>query len=185
MIRGAALARRAARNQTRRLASLRRRHRLPAFARLRLARRDAPGRTPRSRRLRRRYPADLDSVPRIVVSSPNSDESQAFLDAPARPRDRALQVHSEAGRSSTAASRARSCCIRASVRVPQRPRLFLGTGQARSRSRRHDASAGRSGRGYRPHLFLHGTYDFDEVEESHSIIQYRAVSENLDAIGDV
>jgi len=34
-------------------------------------------------------------------------------------------------------------------------------------------------------IFLHGTYDFDEVAESHSIIQYRAVFENLDAIGAV
>ena len=32
-------------------------------------------------------------------------------------------------------------------------------------------------------IFLHGTYDFDEVAESHSVIQYRAVIENLDAIG--
>ena len=34
-------------------------------------------------------------------------------------------------------------------------------------------------------IFLHGTYAFDEVEESHSVIQYRTVIENLDAIGDV
>jgi len=34
-------------------------------------------------------------------------------------------------------------------------------------------------------IFLHGTCDFDEVEESHAIIQYRAVTENLDAIAGV
>jgi hypothetical protein len=34
-------------------------------------------------------------------------------------------------------------------------------------------------------VFFHGTYDFDEVEESHSIIQYRSVFENLDAIGKI
>jgi methionyl-tRNA formyltransferase len=34
-------------------------------------------------------------------------------------------------------------------------------------------------------IFLHGTYDFDEVEESHSVIQYRTVTENLDAIADI
>ena len=33
------------------------------------------------RRLRDRYPADLAAVPRIVVSSPNSEESRAFLRA--------------------------------------------------------------------------------------------------------
>jgi hypothetical protein len=32
---------------------------------------------------------------------------------------------------------------------------------------------------------LHGTCDFDEVEESHAIIQYRAVTQNLDAIASV
>jgi methionyl-tRNA formyltransferase len=34
-------------------------------------------------------------------------------------------------------------------------------------------------------IFLHGTYDFDEVEESHSVIQYRTVTENLDTIANI
>jgi hypothetical protein len=34
-------------------------------------------------------------------------------------------------------------------------------------------------------VFLHGTYDFNEVEDSHSVIQYRAVLENLDPIGNI
>jgi len=34
-------------------------------------------------------------------------------------------------------------------------------------------------------IFLHGMCDFDEVDESHAIIQYRAVTQNLDAIADV
>ena len=67
-------------------------------------------------RLRARYPADLTSVPRIVVSDPNSDEARDFLDsAAAGPRHRALQVHSEAGDLLDRAGRQPSRCTRASV----------------------------------------------------------------------
>src|SRR5258705_322756 len=34
-------------------------------------------------------------------------------------------------------------------------------------------------------IFFHGTCDFDEVEESHSVIQYRTVTENLDTIASI
>jgi hypothetical protein len=34
-------------------------------------------------------------------------------------------------------------------------------------------------------IFLHGTYDYDEIGESHSVIQWRTVTENLDAIANV
>jgi methionyl-tRNA formyltransferase len=34
-------------------------------------------------------------------------------------------------------------------------------------------------------IFLHASYAFDEVEESHSIIQWRTVTENLDAVADI
>ena len=32
-------------------------------------------------------------------------------------------------------------------------------------------------------IYLQASYDLDEVQESHIVIQYRAVLENLDAIG--
>jgi methionyl-tRNA formyltransferase len=32
-------------------------------------------------------------------------------------------------------------------------------------------------------IYLHGTCAFDEAQESHTVIQYRAVFDNLDAIG--
>src|SRR5438093_13204228 len=32
-------------------------------------------------------------------------------------------------------------------------------------------------------VYLHATYPFDEIHESHTVIQYRVVLENLDAIG--
>jgi len=34
-------------------------------------------------------------------------------------------------------------------------------------------------------VYLHGTCDFDERRESHTVIQHRAVVENLDAIGHI
>src|SRR3954470_6061151 len=50
-----------------------------AFARLRLTGRDAAWKDAEVARLKQRYPADVDSVPRIVVSTPNSEESRAFM----------------------------------------------------------------------------------------------------------
>src|SRR5437868_8266467 len=44
-----------------------------AFAKLRLAARDAAWKDAEVARLRERYPADLASVPRIVVATPNSE----------------------------------------------------------------------------------------------------------------
>jgi hypothetical protein len=32
-------------------------------------------------------------------------------------------------------------------------------------------------------VYLHATCDFDDVSDSHAVIQYRAVFDNLDAIG--
>src|SRR2546421_8497780 len=51
-----------------------------AYARLRLARREHVWTTSEVERLRRRYPAHLASVPRIVVSTPNSTEAREFLE---------------------------------------------------------------------------------------------------------
>ena len=51
-----------------------------AYARLRLAHRDQAWKDAEVERLRRRYPADLAAVPRIVVSSPNSTESREFIE---------------------------------------------------------------------------------------------------------
>src|SRR5882672_2149223 len=50
------------------------------FARLRLARREQAWKASEIERLRRRYPADLAPVPRIVVSSPNANEAREFLE---------------------------------------------------------------------------------------------------------
>src|SRR5688572_28697051 len=50
-----------------------------AYARLASSRHDARWEDDQIARLRSRYPADLDRVPRLVVSCPNSAEARAFL----------------------------------------------------------------------------------------------------------
>jgi hypothetical protein len=153
-----------------------------AFARLRLARRDAAWKESELQRLRQRYPADLESVPRIVVSSPNSDESRTFI---------------ERLRPDIAIARCKVILKRAIFEVPRAGTFVMHPGICPEYRNAHGcfwALARRDlhrvgmtllrvdpGVDTGP-VFLHGTYDFDEVAESHSVIQYRAVFENLDAI---
>jgi hypothetical protein len=155
------------------------------FARLRLARRDAAWKASELVRLRERYPADLESVPRIVVSSPNSDESRAFLER--------LQPD-------IAIARCKVILKRAIFEVPRAGTFVMHPGICPEYRNAHGcfwALAKRDlnrvgmtllrvdpGIDTGP-IFFHGTYDFDEVEESASVIQYRAVFENLNAIGAV
>jgi hypothetical protein len=156
-----------------------------AFARLRLARRDAAWKESELQRLRQRYPADLESVPRIVVSSPNSDESRTFI---------------ERLRPDVAIARCKVILKRAIFEVPRAGTFVMHPGICPEYRNAHGcfwALARRDlhrvgmtllrvdpGVDTGP-VFLHATYDFDEVAESHSVIQYRAVFENLDAIGAV
>jgi len=156
-----------------------------AFARLRLARRDAAWKDSELQRLRQRYPADLESVPSIVVSSPNSDESRTFI---------------ERLRPDIAIARCKVILKRAIFEVPRAGTFVMHPGICPEYRNAHGcfwALARRDlhrvgmtllrvdpGVDTGP-VFLHGTYDFDEVAESHSVIQYRAVFENLDAIGAV
>jgi len=156
-----------------------------AFARLRLARRDAVWKESELQRLRQRYPADLESVPSIVVSSPNSDESRTFI---------------ERLRPDIAIARCKVILKRAIFEVPRAGTFVMHPGICPEYRNAHGcfwALARRDlhrvgmtllrvdpGVDTGP-VFLHGTYDFDEVAESHSVIQYRAVFENLDAIGAV
>jgi methionyl-tRNA formyltransferase len=156
-----------------------------AFARLRLARRDAAWKASELQRLRQRYPADLEALPRIVVSSPNSDESRAFL---------------ERLRPDITIARCKVILKRAIFEVPRAGTFVLHPGICPEYRNAHGCfwalvkrdlhRVGMTLLRVDPGIdtgpvFLHGTYDFDEVEESHSVIQHRAVLENLDAIGAV
>jgi folate-dependent phosphoribosylglycinamide formyltransferase PurN len=51
------------------------------FARLRLRAAEEAWKSQRTQQLKAQYPVNLDDVPRVVVGNPNSDESQAFLNS--------------------------------------------------------------------------------------------------------
>jgi hypothetical protein len=155
------------------------------FARLRLARREHAWKAAEIARLRRRYPADLTSVPSIVVASPNADEARAFL---------------EELRPDLAIARCKIILKQAIFGVPRIGTFVLHPGICPEYRNAHGCfwalarrDLGRVGMTLlrvdpgidTGPIFLHGTCDFDEVEESHGIIQYRAVTENLDAIAGV
>jgi hypothetical protein len=156
-----------------------------AYARLRLARRDQAWTTSEVERLRRRYPADLASVPRIVVSTPNANEAREFLER--------LQPD-------LAVARCKIILKQAIFGIPRVGTFVLHPGICPEYRNAHGCFWALSRRDLdrvgmtllrvdpgidTGPIFLHGTYAFDEVDESHSVIQYRTVIENLDAIGDV
>jgi formyl transferase-like protein len=155
------------------------------FARLRLARPERGWKTAEIARLRKRYPADLTSIPRVVVASPNSDEARAFL---------------ERLRPDLAIARCKIILKQAIFGVPRIGTFVLHPGICPEYRNAHGCFWALTRRDLERvgmtllrvdpgidtgPVFLHGTCDFDEVEESHGIIQYRAVTENLDAIADV
>ena len=136
-------------------------------------------------RLRRRYPASLDTVPRLVVSSPNSDEACEFM----------RRIGPD-----LAIARCKIILKPTIFSVPRIGTFVLHPGICPEYRNAHGCFWALTRRDL-DHvgmtllrvdpgidtgpIFLHGTYDFDEVDESHSVIQYRAVTENLDAIADV
>jgi folate-dependent phosphoribosylglycinamide formyltransferase PurN len=155
------------------------------YARLRLARRDHAWKDAEVARLRRRYQADLDAVPRLHVSSPNSSEAQDFL---------------ERVRPDIAIARCKIILKQAIFGIPRVGTFVLHPGICPEYRNAHGCFWALTRRDFdrvgmtllrvdpgidTGPIFLHGTCDFDEVEESHSVIQYRSVTENLDAIADV
>lgn len=153
------------------------------YARLRLAGRDAAWKDEAIARLRARHPADLNGVPRVIVSSPNAPEARAFL---------------EALRPDLAIARCKVILKREIFEIPRAGTFVFHPGICPEYRNAHGcfwALVNRdldrvgmtllkvdAGVDSGP-IYLHGTCDVDEVEESHVVIQYRAVIENLDAIG--
>lgn len=135
--------------------------------------------------LQRRYPADLNSIPRIVVRDPNGADARAFITAAAPDiiiaRCKFL-LKPEIFELATAGAfalhpgicpeyrNAHGCFWALANRDLERVGMTLlkidrgvDTGPA----------------------LLHATCNFDEVSESHYVIQQRVVIENLDRIGAV
>jgi len=156
-----------------------------AYARLRLAGPDAAWKDEAVRRLRERYPADLNTVPRLVVSSPNSEEARAFITS-VRP--------------DVAIARCKVILKQEVFEIPRVGTFVMHPGICPEYRNAHGcfwALVNRdldrvgmtllrvdAGIDTGP-VYLHGGCDIDEVRESHTMIQYRAVIENLDTIGRI
>jgi methionyl-tRNA formyltransferase len=155
------------------------------YARLRLARRDQAWKDTEVARLQRLYPADLDAVPRIVISSPNSDEAREFLQQLAP---------------DLAIARCKVILKESIFSIPRVGTFVLHPGICPEYRNAHGCFWALTRRDFdrvgmtllrvdpgidTGPIFLHGTYDFDEIHESHSVIQYRTVTENLDAVAEV
>jgi methionyl-tRNA formyltransferase len=154
-----------------------------AYARVALAPRDAAWADDALARLRAAYPARLEDVPQIVVSSPNGSDAQAFL-ARLRP--------------DLAIARCKVILKRETFAIPRIGTFVLHPGICPEYRNAHGcfwALANRDldrvgmtllrvdpGIDTGP-VYLHGTCEYDEVRDSHSVIQYRAVFDNLEAIG--
>jgi hypothetical protein len=158
---------------------------LRAYARVALARRDNAWKAQELARLRARYPADLDSVPRIYVSTPNAPEARAFL---------------EAIRPDIAIARCKFILKPEIFEVPRVGTFVFHPGICPEYRNAHGcfwALANRDlervgmtmlkvdrGIDTGP-IYLQAGYDHDEVNESHLVIQYRTVLENLEGIGRI
>jgi methionyl-tRNA formyltransferase len=135
------------------------------------------------RRLQARFRANLSSVPRLVVSDPNSAETRAFL-SELKP-DLLL-------------ARCKFILKPAIFTVPAHGTFVLHPGICPEYRNAHGCFWALVNRDHQRvgmtllrvdegvdtgPVFLQATCEFDEVRESHSVIQYRVVIENLDAIG--
>jgi methionyl-tRNA formyltransferase len=154
-----------------------------AYARIALAAGDAAWKEQALARLRAAYPANLDGVPRLYVSNPNDESVRQFLDA----------VQPD-----IAIARCKFILKRSIFERPRFGTFVLHPGICPEYRNAHGcfwALAGRDldrvgmtllrideGVDTGP-VLLHATCPIDELRESHTVIQYRVVIENLDAIG--
>ena len=155
------------------------------YARLFLAAKDAEWTDRTVREMRTRYPVDLDSIPQVVVTSPNSDAAKACL-AGLKP-DLAIA----------------RCKMILKPEVFQLPRVgtfVMHPGVCPEYRNAHgcfwalvNRDVDRVGMTLlnvdagidTGSVYLQAGYDFDESAESHYVIQHRVVLENLDTIGRI
>jgi methionyl-tRNA formyltransferase len=154
------------------------------YARLALSSRDAAWKAEQLGRLKAAYPAALAEIPRVVVSSPNGPEARAFL---------------ERLSPDIAIARCKVILSREIYEIPRAGTFVLHPGICPEYRNAHGcfwALANRDvdrvgmtllkvdpGIDTGP-IYLQAGCAFNEVDESHVVIQYRAVFDNLDAIGN-
>jgi methionyl-tRNA formyltransferase len=156
-----------------------------AYARLRLAASDEAWKERAVAQLRHRYPADLTSVPRIVVTSPNSEEARAFLQ----------QIKPD-----LAIARCKIILKPGVFDIPRVGTFVMHPGICPEYRNAHGCFWALVNRDFSRvgmtllqvdagidtgPVYLHGMCEIDERRESHTIIQHRAVIENLDTIGRI
>jgi hypothetical protein len=154
-----------------------------AYQRLFLSARDAAWTRDALVRLKAAYPADLDSVPQLTVSNPNSSEARVFL---------------ERLRPDVAIARCKVILQREIFEIPRAGTFVLHPGICPEYRNAHGCFWALVNRDFERvgmtllrvdpgidtgPIYLHGTCDYDEVRDSHIVIQYRAVLDNLAAIG--
>jgi hypothetical protein len=152
------------------------------YARLRLARDDAAWEARTVRDLRRRYPADLGAIPYVTVSTPNSDDARAFL-ARAQPDMVIARCKVILKPDIVALPRAGTFVFHPGICPEYRNAHGCFWALANRDLDRVGMTLLRADAGVDTGpVYLHAGCDFDEVRESHVVIQHRVVVENLDAI---
>ena len=156
-----------------------------AYARFRLRDADETWTRQAIEGLRRRHPADLTMVPHIVVSSPNSIEARTFL---------------KHLRPDIAIARCKAILTPEVFEVPRVGTFVMHPGICPEYRNAHGCFWALVNRDFTRvgmtllkadagidtgPVYLHGTCEIDEWRESHTVIQHRAVIENLDEIGRI
>ena len=155
------------------------------YYRLLLARRDRAWIDQEIRRLRSRYPADLGGVMTLVTHDPNGPAVEAFL--------RWTRPH-------LMVARCKSLLKPEIFRIPSHGTYVLHPGICPEYRNAHGCFWALVNRDTRRvgmtllqvdagvdtgPVLLQSSYHFDELSESHTVMQYRVVLENLDSIADV
>jgi methionyl-tRNA formyltransferase len=153
------------------------------YSALRLARRDGDWKARALTRLRARFRADLSGVRRLVVSDPNSPETRAFL----------CEVQPD-----LLLARCKFLLKPEVFNAPAKGTFVLHPGICPEYRNAHGCFWALVNRDHQRvgmtllkvdegvdtgPVYLQTTCDIDEVRESHTVIQYRVVLENLDVIG--
>jgi hypothetical protein len=136
-------------------------------------------------RLRARFPAQLSMVPRVVVANPNDPEARAFL---------------EERRPDLLVARCKFILKRQVFALAERGTFVLHPGICPEYRNAHGCFWALVNRDHERvgmtllrvdegvdtgPIYLQASCPIDEVRESHTVIQYRVVLENLDAVGRV
>jgi methionyl-tRNA formyltransferase len=155
------------------------------YARLGLAARDRAWARRRVEELRRAYPADLAGVARVAVSDPNSEAAREFLGA-VRPDLIVARCKFILRPAIFELARAGAFALHPGICPEYRNAHGCFWALVNRDLERVGMTLLRLDRGVDTGpIYLHAAADFDELRDSHVIIQHRVVFDNLDAIGRV